>query len=605
MQMVINKQKLVALLVFCTGQVFAQTAVPVAITSSAINVSFMPHRVSGTAPLAVFFDATGTTSPAVTSRPFHELEYRFNFGDSGAGTWSNGTGSNTSKNSAIGGPLAAHVYETAGSYSACLIAFDGTNTSPEQCVTITVTAADTTYSGTNTVCISNSTSFTGCPSGATEVSSSSDWDAIIVSHRGNNKRLLFERGGTWQASTAPTFGFDGWTIGAYGSGAKPICEVVTSGQRCLNPGTTSETHSDAKVIDLDFYGGATEGSTTQAISIAGTFNNLLLLRLDVSNFNSSFTAPSGNAPAVHNGIFWVEPTIRVNGIADGGGNGIVFKATRVAILGGDIDNEGNSEHVVRSNFWQRLVISHNTLTTPGTDKSTLSLRGTPWFAGDAPIPPQSYSELGVISDNKISGGTGVTLVAEISPKNTGPTTDARCRDSIFERNWFPSNAAAATVFYLTLSCDNGTARDNLVNLSDATGTPRAFQIKSDDHVSAGPTNNRIYNNSVYSSAAQTTAIGVRISDSGVQNSIVINNLVYLPSVGTPTVVSNLGTGSTISNNSADATTNPSFAVTPPVTPANWQATGASVVDQGIAVPVWSDFFEAARTGTYDLGAVNP
>src|SRR4030067_2638800 len=45
-----------------------------------ITPSNDPSRFYGVAPMAVFFDASGTTSTA-TTRPFHDLEYRWDFGD--------------------------------------------------------------------------------------------------------------------------------------------------------------------------------------------------------------------------------------------------------------------------------------------------------------------------------------------------------------------------------------------------------------------------------------------------------------------------------------------------------------------------------------------
>src|SRR5438309_1319360 len=102
---------------------------------AAIQISLVPARTSGVAPLAVFFDATGTTDSSETSSPFHDLDYAWNFGDPGAGTWAYGSGNsvdscgggmggqqsycgaiwNTSKNLAYGA-TAAHVFEAPGNY---------------------------------------------------------------------------------------------------------------------------------------------------------------------------------------------------------------------------------------------------------------------------------------------------------------------------------------------------------------------------------------------------------------------------------------------------------------------------------------------------------
>src|SRR6266404_3626453 len=52
-----------------------------------IQASMVASRLSGVAPLYIFFDATATVSKR-TSRPFHELEFRWDFGDPGSGNWS-------------------------------------------------------------------------------------------------------------------------------------------------------------------------------------------------------------------------------------------------------------------------------------------------------------------------------------------------------------------------------------------------------------------------------------------------------------------------------------------------------------------------------------
>ncbi|MEK7703972.1 MAG: putative metal-binding motif-containing protein, partial [Myxococcota bacterium] len=61
-----------------------------------LSISLVTNRASGVAPLSVFFDASGTTSTG-TTRPFHDLEYRWDFDDplgspvSGT-TWATGSG---------------------------------------------------------------------------------------------------------------------------------------------------------------------------------------------------------------------------------------------------------------------------------------------------------------------------------------------------------------------------------------------------------------------------------------------------------------------------------------------------------------------------------
>src|SRR5689334_2721318 len=85
--------------------------------SSDIDLVVTTSQTTGVAPFAVHFSTVGTTS-TLTDHPFEELEYCWEFGDSGpsAGTWAT-TGK--SKNDARG-PVAGHVYETPGIYDVTL-----------------------------------------------------------------------------------------------------------------------------------------------------------------------------------------------------------------------------------------------------------------------------------------------------------------------------------------------------------------------------------------------------------------------------------------------------------------------------------------------------
>src|SRR5687767_12200509 len=84
-------------------------------------------RVSGAAPLSVFFDAVDAAAPPWKSGVIQpddgdtsSSEYAWDFGDPKSGTWSN---SGRSRNVAFG-PVAAHVYQNPGLYTAALTVTD-------------------------------------------------------------------------------------------------------------------------------------------------------------------------------------------------------------------------------------------------------------------------------------------------------------------------------------------------------------------------------------------------------------------------------------------------------------------------------------------------
>lgn len=157
--------------------------------SGDLTVSLTASRTSGVAPLAVLFDATGTTSNVGTiTDTFREPIYTFDFDDPGSGTWPI---SGLSKSIQIGGPLAAHVFETPGTYTVSVSAPNG-NTAT---VDITVQDPAVVYPGAQTVFISASGNFAGAPAGAQTLTSI----PTIVS----NRRYIFRDGESFGALDIP------------------------------------------------------------------------------------------------------------------------------------------------------------------------------------------------------------------------------------------------------------------------------------------------------------------------------------------------------------------------------------------------------------------
>lgn len=68
-------------------------------TNGAISLRLAASRVTGTAPLAVHFDASDTTTTIAGVQPFHDIRYEFNFGDDRGQNW---TISGLSKNTQTG-----------------------------------------------------------------------------------------------------------------------------------------------------------------------------------------------------------------------------------------------------------------------------------------------------------------------------------------------------------------------------------------------------------------------------------------------------------------------------------------------------------------------
>ena len=115
---------LVSLCVLVVGASHAQS----------ISVDLQASRMVGVAPLAVFFDGTGTTHADVSVRPFHELGFTWDFGDPSAGSWQE---SGKNKNWATGA-VAAHVFELPGSYTTSVTVVDASGSQAQASVMITV-----------------------------------------------------------------------------------------------------------------------------------------------------------------------------------------------------------------------------------------------------------------------------------------------------------------------------------------------------------------------------------------------------------------------------------------------------------------------------------
>jgi hypothetical protein len=592
--------------------------------TSAITVSATPSRINGIAPLSVFFDASATRASA-TARPFHDLEYRWSFGDpAGGAVWATGSGagigSNNSKNAATG-PMASHVFESAGTYTVCVTVTDGANTAARP-VTITVTSPDSApeFAGAATLCVDSRArpvaGADGCPAGAA-VLQSADFDAVINTTARNgaaHKRILFRRGGTYTSSTASRIHATGpGLVGAYGSGAKPLINGASSK---LEFGSTSNlAFADWRLVDLNFDGQNQTASGGTAFESVGPFRQLTFLRVEARRFRdgillSKWFLDSVNASTAFRAPLWSEFAFVDSTIQDVHDHGFLGHANRFSIMGSRFLARSNLSaaqnqltHLVRLGYTNSAVISHNDL-AGGSEGNTLTIRGVP-NAGDRTIPRDAWTEKTVVSDNVITGGNSVWF---FTIRRVNESTDARFRNILVERNLVV--ATPPTVAMLVTDAGELTVRNNLWNLTGA-ATPVGIVLEKSSLTPAGVNANiSVYNNTAYSGSTGAGSYRFVEARSGAPANLrVRNNLSYAPALtgGLAAVSGTPGTGSVISHNTDGAairTSNPGFSggLTGPLM---WRATGSGVVNQGTAVPVWSDFFLGPRIGTYDLGAINP
>lgn len=533
-------------------------------------VTCTPNRTTGTAPLAVFLDCTSTTD-AETTRPFHDLLYRHSFGETASALWTYGANTAISKNSAYDA-VAGHVYETAGTYVITSLVTDAVGGNPVKATnTIVVSDPNTTYAGA-TMCVNASgVSHVGCPLipgtyadsaacvAAGKCVTQSNFVTIASTYMLANTRTLLKKGDTFSAASIATFTNSGGTLGAYGTGAKPIIQATggtailqISGALCCSVSTPT----DWRIMDIEFDGQSVTG--TFCITGGGGMDRITILRVYCHHVQGGIyldydllnTWNGDGNPARHGHHIWdqlaiVDSVIGPAGNFPGGGSGtncLYISATKFLFLGNLADDSTKAEHVLRLPYCTRCVLSNNTLSNPRNDKHELKLHA-PAFAGDNLVAAGTYSELVIISDNKFLDGTLGYVSLAVQPQNS--SSNERIRNIIIERNWFVAGASVQTQSTAYLTGDEITFRNNL---SDHTGaTFGEFVIVSDfsNTLITVPTNNRIYANTFYMSSATAGAIDVVFIQSATAApvaTLVKNNLAYAPLASSILFITDNGSG---------------------------------------------------------------
>jgi hypothetical protein len=601
----------VVLIIFCGFLSFPSPSY-----AGTISPSLIPARTSGVAPLAVFFDASATTG-SVTSNPFSDLDYTWSFGDPSSGNWQPTDGSATGKSrNQAKGPVAAHVFETPGTYTVTMTVFDGTNTA-QRTQAITVTDPNTVFSGTNTYCFSSSGTFTGCPSGANQITTP-DFAAAINTYKGTGRRLLFRRGETFNAASDGIIAVTGpGIVGAFGTGNVPKIIASMSDSAVLHfSSSTTPSITDWRVMDMEFDGQASTGSG--AIGADGGIDQLTFLRLTAHHFSTAFGAGTGLLNAWlaqgHTGHHvWDQFTIADSNIysAVGAGcYGAYLAGTRFAWMGNTINDttcNNAGSHNLRVTYADKAVFSDSIFMYPFPTRHALKLHGPCWGNNGAadvcyyePVLGYTYTQNVLISGNQFRGATGDTWTVALSPQNGN--SDERLRKIIVDGNWF--RGGDGTQNPLETSVSDLTVRNNIFN---ATGTGGYGGVTvARRGYEPYPTDVRIYNNSIYSSA--TNEFSAVTVDAGSVNVTVRNNVAYAPNASSAVFLTDNGATNTVqSNNSTNSqikNTAPGWTNISPSIVSDFMLTaGSYALNAGIAIQsVFRDIAGILRGATPDMGA---
>jgi hypothetical protein len=418
-----------------------------------LELSLDASRLTGVAPLGVFFDTAGTTATA-TDQPFLELAYCWSFDDPDSGEHAT-TG--LSRNQAKGA-VAAHVFETPGTYTVTVSARDNVGRVSSRAIDIVVQDPDEVYAGEATTCFSSSSNFAGCPAGAAQQTISSFGD--LDGHIATGRRLLLRRGDTFAGDSKITINVQGpGTIGAYGEGERPRIRLSTD---AIAVSGRDFDFSDWRIVDLDFEG---TSEAAGVLTVDGTANDLTILRVRGASINQAIgaglsTIENWNATGnpghdVIDGFYIQDSEFR--DLVGGAGTTLGFIAAhRLVMLGTIWANALNGEHVLRTTWVDRGVFSSNDMGEAPSGKHVWKLHA-PDFAGTG-ISGGKYSERIVISDNIFRSTGPHDWTVAISPQNADK--DERIRFVVFERNLFLPGPNA--VISLILSGQDSVIRDNIV-----------------------------------------------------------------------------------------------------------------------------------------------
>ncbi|MBN2487106.1 MAG: T9SS type A sorting domain-containing protein [Bacteroidales bacterium] len=568
-------------------------------------------KITGVAPLSVFFDAVNPASGVVQPieangrLEYADNRYQWDFGDPGSGSWAVDS---KSKNSAEG-YVVSHVYDNPGEYTVTLRVTDTKGNTYTYTEVITVTDPDIVYSGSNTICISASGNFEGAPAGSLQVTTSDITD--MFDYIDNGKRILLRRGDSWTTTgSGDLYGLSGpVTIGAYGEGINPSALGIYENAPVINVEANEVTFitvnnvADLRLMDISF---------NTSHSAAGVFGgniklrSLLMYRLKATYFATLL----GNSHWVTKGH---DQLAIVNcHLSEGLSNVVYIGSERLTIMGNCLKNAHES-HVLR--VWQSYkgVIAHNDIS--GSSTETDLGRHALKFHG----PEES-----IISDDEqeghVANRTRYTIIADNTFGSSGPwtvtiapqnaATDERIQDVVFENNrliadYGDSPRIVDLSLYVVASYI--TIRNNVFDGTGANSEFKGVNILLDGIV-PHPFGNRVYNNTFYkmeTDEGDSELIGVDIGEN-CENNSAWNNLAQFVEGGNIRIaVRDNGINSGVSSNLV--TTNASFIDadnTNPLMRNFYIDSNSMAIDAGIPVPLFSDKAGNARPQGlgFDLGA---
>jgi hypothetical protein len=578
-----------------------------------IIIDIVKSRTSGTAPLMLHLDASGTRAPGLTGYPFHELFYEWTFGGI-TGTFTYGI-RNTDKNKAFG-PIACPMYDTAGTYTVTLTVTHPTSgTVATEEFDVTVTAADTTWAGTKTVCVNpvGDADFTGKPTGAQGVNDDSVASVLGDYAQSGDVRILWKRGCSFDVGsigTPETYKGAVGMMGAYGTGANPIF-VVTVSTTIFNPNSAS----DWRICDIEIDGTGFVGDYDVAsVDSNSGDTNILFKGLRSVDHESGVTIAPNVATYVTGNVEYIfmyeNDFYRAGDTADNFASALFCSSDhRLGIVGNKFGGIGAAVGAwpTRWSKGKHSRSSNNLYTNSRTNGSTFLIHASTY---------DKKSEYNVLTDDFYISNADGASACSISYTNT--TTGGEAIENILIDSCWVQTQDHPTM--MSMHVKYGTVRNCIFYVGAGTGGMTG--IACNTTVGLGhqyPGFLWIYNNSFYFTSSTSNSVNGITTGGSTQlnftpaNTVIKNNLVCAPNAistssgfrkhetaGTVTESNNSTGTQTRDIDAADIWVNASGTW---LVPTDYRLKAASyAIDAGTSVPVYEDAEGTVRTGTMDMGA---
>jgi hypothetical protein len=521
---------------------------------------------------------TGTTNTLGLSN-VGEITYDVDFDDAGAGTWSL-TGSDTRES--MRGPVVSHIYESPGTYNVEVVARSADGGCDSETATITVTDPDTVFSGTNTVCVSTSGTFTGCPAGATQTTSS-DFDATFQTAAG--KRTLYRRGETFDASAQKAIATSTDRVGVFGAGSSRAIVNVTHSSDPVISFNAAIPATDWAIWGLEFQSLAA-GQTAFGKTNAGQLQNITFY--DNKTVGGTLLTMGDQ---LHSGIgIFGNDTSLCDGST--GSNCIFVTGDPLMIVGNKLDDSSAAEHVLRIAQARRASIASNIAQTPA---HLTGAKHALKFQADGGAGNES--EYFNIYRNYFKGKASSSIPIDIGPQNS--LEDERVRYGVIDSNYIENIDANNGCMRLATE-GNIWVRNNVCEMgSDNTG----FLVGKNGSMPSVTQTNHFFANNTCRSSGVASPICVSSGGSSAQreaiNTIILSNDAGADAAGSTWDVESGSTVKTLSSNP--------FVTNPPTTWAEYEfANGGSADTTGTTADgVRYDYEGTERPASPNVGHDEP